>query len=149
MSKLQVPLVDAVYYKDGDDALKNHEDKRADSALRKSFDASSTAIRAASTVSILSRAAFTWARDLIQEVPKGNIKLRQGINKLLKVLAFSSDASLDIMQLITRAQAASVPVRRQSWLKNWTVDTKSKQNLTMAPFSGQKLFGDALQPVLI
>ncbi|XP_042333486.1 uncharacterized protein LOC121935728 [Sceloporus undulatus] len=158
MTKLQIPLVDApvsslvtsaVYARDGEESLKLPEDKRADSALKRCFEASSTAIRAASSTSILTRAAHLWAKDLMLEVPKGNTRLCQGINKLLKVLAFAANSSLDIVQFSSRAQAASIPVRRCLWLKNWQVNTRSKQNLTLALFSGTKLFGEALDPVLI
>ncbi|KAH0617727.1 hypothetical protein JD844_016250 [Phrynosoma platyrhinos] len=92
MIKLQVPLVNApvsalvtlaVCSKDGEDSLKNPEDKRADSALKKSFDTSSTGIRAASSISILSRAVYLWAKDLILE---GNIKNELLANRLLEFL---------------------------------------------------------------
>ncbi|KAH0619590.1 hypothetical protein JD844_000322 [Phrynosoma platyrhinos] len=100
---------------------------------------------AASAVSILSKATCISTKDLIPKVP-GEI---QGINKLLKVAAFTADASLDIMQFNARTQATSLLVRGQIWLKSKLVDARLKHNLKFSPFTGGTLFRESLDPLLV
>lgn len=158
MDKLKVPLVDApvsalvsssVFSRDGEDTLRSPEDRRAEGALKKVHEASSTAIRAATTVSMVSRAALQWSKDLLEMLPHSDTRVRQTLNKIIKAWAFTADATLDTVQQCARAQSAAVAVRRQFWLKSWNVDSRSKQNLSYTPFLGTKLFGESLEPVLV
>ncbi|XP_070806291.1 uncharacterized protein [Pituophis catenifer annectens] len=131
-----------------DDALKP-EDKRGEYALRNMHQAAAWAIKASTAASFFNRASLLWLRQMQARVPPSDLHLHQDINKLIAAMEFSADATLDTAKFASRAISSSVVARRLLWLHQWQADMKYKWKLASAPFKGSKLFGEALEPILV
>lgn len=68
---------------------------------------------------------------------------------MLKAGSFTADATLDGMIFASRALASSVVARRGLWLRAWQADIHSKQLVAAYPYKGGKLFGPALDRILV
>lgn len=154
---LQVPLVDApvialhsssLISVDGQGSIRDRLDRKADSALRNAHKATTMSIRASAIASIVSRAAIVWTRKLLQLIPDDR-RLNEGVNRLLKAVSFTTDAALDSMVFSSRAMASAASARRALWLRPWQVDDNSKAIVSDYPFQGGRLFGDALNKILV
>ncbi|KAJ6653623.1 hypothetical protein lerEdw1_009057 [Lerista edwardsae] len=97
---------------------------------------------------MFSRAAFLWTRELLADfdVPE---EVRKDLRKIEAATAFAADATADAVQLSARSMAASVTVRQNTWLRHWDVDAASQSRVIGLPFKGEKLFGEALVPLLV
>lgn len=155
---LQVPLVDApvvdlqspgLLSEDGQGSVRDNLDKRVDTALRRTHEAIAMTIKASVTTSMVCRAAIVWARKLLQLLPENNRRVLEGATRLLKAASFSSDASLDAATFASRAMASSAVARRGIWLRAWPADLRAKNIVSSYPFQGEKLFGEALERILI
>lgn len=73
----------------------------------------------------------------------------QDINKVMTAMEFSVDAMLNTVRFASRAITSSVATCQLLWLRQWQVDAKHKWRLASAPFTGDRLFGDALDPILV
>ncbi|KAL8185532.1 UNVERIFIED_CONTAM: hypothetical protein K2H54_054470 [Gekko kuhli] len=152
MEDLKVVLVDAlvvalhlraVMPKDGGNNLKDAMDTKNDAALKKAHEAMSLAIRSAAALLNFTRATAIWADNLLQNSEVSLLVLRRTLQKMKRAAEFAADASQDNIQFCARAQAASIIVCRNIWLKHWKVDTLSKSNLATEKFSGRLLFGES------
>ncbi|KAL8221158.1 UNVERIFIED_CONTAM: hypothetical protein K2H54_060202 [Gekko kuhli] len=82
--------------------------------------------------------------------PKGLVCPPETLLKMKRVAEFAVDTSQDSIQFCARAQAATIIIHRNIWLKYWKVDSLSKSNLAMEKFSGRLLFGESnLDKVLV
>lgn len=54
------------------------------------------AIKASASASIVSWAAIVWMRKLTQLLPEGSRQTLEGTNRMMKAVAFMSDATLDV-----------------------------------------------------
>lgn len=55
----------------------------------------------------------------------------------------------DAAKFTSRAIASAVMARHMLWLHNWQADAKSKWKLASEPFTGGKVFGEAMEPILV
>lgn len=158
METLRQPIIDqpiaalssaAIIPAQGEGGPKDPLDKRVESALRRNFEASSQTFRASAANSIMARAAYLWAEELASSDPSLSRTAKSTLKKIALASAFAADASFDSVQLSARAMAASVTARRNIWLRHWDVDAGSQSRLVGVPFKGSKLFGEALDPILI
>ena len=84
---------------DADGLPKDPCDRKIELALRKSFEASATSLRASTASSLFARAVYSWASDLSaasSSIPK---EIKDEFKKMALAAAFSADASLDAIQL--------------------------------------------------
>lgn len=65
------------------------------------------------------------------------------------MVAFAADASGDTLQFAAKAMSADVAARRFTCLRSWDVDTASLAKVVSVHFQGTKLFGEALDPLLV
>lgn len=112
-------------------------------------EATAITIKALSTASIVSRAAIVWMRKLIQLLPEGDKRSLEGANRVMKADAFTADATLDALTFCSQAMASEIVARRGIWLRAWQADLRSKNFVSAYPFQGEKLFGDALDRILV
>lgn len=157
LEKLKVLVVDipvaafsrTVIPLEGDGGPRNPCDKRVETALKRVFESTSNAPRTSAATLVFARAIILWA----EELPKQDFKLSKHTKDTLKKMALSAayaaDASLESMQFCSRAIVSNVVARRNVWLRHWEVDTGSQASLAASPFSGSKLFGQVLDPLLI
>lgn len=106
-------------------------------------------IKASVTTSMVSRTAIVRAHKLIQLLPENNRRLLEGATRLLKAASFSSDVTLDASTFASRAMASSAVARRGIWLRAWPADLRVKNIVVAYPFQSEKLFGNALNRILI
>ncbi|XP_034290509.1 uncharacterized protein LOC117675694 [Pantherophis guttatus] len=125
------------------------EDKKLERSLVKDHQASAWSIQASSAASFFNRASILWLRQLQERLPPSDMRSHQDINKILAAVEFSADATLNAARFSAKAIGASVTSRRLLWLRQWQADVRNKWRLASAPFSGNYLFGPALDPLLI
>uniref|UniRef100_A0A2D4J9D0 Lamina-associated polypeptide 2 alpha C-terminal domain-containing protein n=1 Tax=Micrurus lemniscatus lemniscatus TaxID=129467 RepID=A0A2D4J9D0_MICLE len=82
-------------------------------------------------------------------IPATNIRAHQDVAKLIAAAEFSADATFNIVKFSSRAIASQIAARRLFWLRHWQANVKHKWWLASAPISENKLFGSALEPLLI
>ncbi|XP_070798961.1 uncharacterized protein [Pituophis catenifer annectens] len=154
---LQLPTVDApvanltassVISNDVADGLRS-EDRKAEFTFRRTHNAAAWAVKAATSASFFSRACLIWLRQLHERLPPADSRLRQDVNKLVAATEYTADASLNAAKFALRALVSSVTSRRLLWLKNWRADAKSRWRLASTPYKGSRLFGEALDPILV
>ncbi|KAJ6663967.1 hypothetical protein lerEdw1_008921 [Lerista edwardsae] len=148
MQRFRTPVVDApvaaigsssVLPVDSDGLPRDPVDRRIEQAVRRAFDAAAGSLRASVAGSMFSRAVFLWIRELLADfdVPA---EVRKDLKKIEAASAFAADATADAVQLSARSMAASVTVRRNTWLRHWDVDAASQSRVIGLPFKGGKLF---------
>ncbi|XP_032092319.1 LOW QUALITY PROTEIN: extracellular calcium-sensing receptor-like [Thamnophis elegans] len=125
------------------------EDKKADIVLRKMFQAITWAIRAAGSASFFNRSMVLWLEQLRDRTPASEVRLLQDISKMLAATQFSADATLDAVKYASRSMSSSVASRRLLWLRHWQAESQMKWYLMGADYTREKLFGTALDPLLV
>lgn len=122
--------------------------QRIELSLKRSFETSSQALRAAASNSLMARATCFWAEDMALKEPKLSKRAKNSLKKISLAAALTADSSYDARQLSARAMAPNVAARRNIWLRQWDGDSSSVSGLVGVPFKGEK-FGEALEPFLI
>ncbi|XP_070605566.1 titin-like [Erythrolamprus reginae] len=154
---LQVPKIDrpvvalaspTFVSNDTDDAL-GGEDRKAEVTLRKSHQVASWAVKSSLSASFFNRTSLLWLKEMQARIPATDLRTHQDIKKLVAAAEFSADATLNSAKFASRAIASSVIARRLLWLRHWQADMKFKWKLASSPYKGDKLFGDALEPLLV
>lgn len=154
---LQVPVVDgpivtlappSVMTDTPEDALRP-EDRRIEQSLRKAHQSAAWAVKASTAASFFNQASLMWLIQLQDKIPVVDVRAHQDLNKLSATLEFSADAMLGAARFASKAIASTVASRRLLWLRLWQVDAKQKWQLASAPFSGECLFGESLEPLLV
>lgn len=77
------------------------------------------------------------------------MRLKQDLSKIIEAVQFSGDATLNSAHFASKSLASSIAARRLVWLHHWQADARHKWRLASVPFTGNKLFGDPLQPFLV
>lgn len=88
-------------------------------------------------------------RKLIQLIPEDCRRALEGATRMLKAVSFMSDATLDAMVFASRFLSSAAAARRTIWLRAWPTTYQDKAIVTSCPFQGDKLFGEALERILI
>lgn len=122
-------------------------DRRADHSLQRSHQRDAWAIHSPTSASFFKRTTLIWLRHLQENVPASDIQLHQDLNKIVAAVQFSADTTLHSAHFVAKAMASSVAARGLIWLRNWQADTHHKWHLAYAPFMGERLFGEALDPL--
>ncbi|XP_039222345.1 uncharacterized protein LOC120318592 isoform X3 [Crotalus tigris] len=125
------------------------EDKKFESALCRSHQASAWAVKASTSLAFFARVSIMWLRELQDLVPPDQVCVHQTLTKLVAASQYMADASLHAARYSSRAIAADISARRLLWLKNWHADLKAKWCLAIQPYNGRHLFGEALNPYLV
>lgn len=153
MTSLKILFVDAsvasmsssaIIPSEGEGGLKDLCDKWVEAALQRDFQVAASAFRASVANSTMARGAFVWAKYLAAQDHDLSNKAKSMLKKITMADALSADASLDALRFNVHAMAANVVARR-----NWEVDIGSQNRLVGVPFQGEKLFGQALDPILV
>lgn len=134
---------------DGHGNLRDPVDRKADFALKKAHEAAILSIKAAASDSIVSRASIVWMRKLVQLIPDEDCHAMEGANRVLKAACYTADATLDSMVFASKSISSAAAARRTLWLKAWHTSYQDKLIVTGYPFQGDRLFGDALDKILI
>lgn len=141
---LIVPTVDppvvalssaVVILSEGEEGPKDATDKRMEFFLKRSFEASAMALKAASANSIMARAAYVWANKVAasSKLPK---RFRSQLKKISLAAAFASDSLYDALQLSARALATNAVARRHLWTWRWEGNSASLTQVVNIPFKG-------------
>lgn len=130
------------------DGLKS-EDRKFELSFRKAHQAAAWAIKTATATSFFHRAALIWLRPLQERLPPEETRWHQDINKIIAATEYSADASLSSAKFASRMLVSTVTSRRLFWLRNWKTEAKAKWKLAATPYENAKLFGTALDPLLI
>lgn len=107
------------------------------------------ALRASAANSVFSHAIVFWAEDLAKTDSNLSKQAKGTLRKISLSATFTTDASLDSLQFCSRAMASNVVDKRNVWLLSWDLDAGSQVRLATSSFNGKKLFGQALNLVLI
>lgn len=125
------------------------EDKRLENSLVRSHQATAWSIKSTMAASFFNRASILWLKQLQARLPISDVRSQQDISKVIVALEYSADATLNSSRFAAKAIGSSVAARRLLWLRQWQADAKSKWRLASSSFSGPKLFGAALEPLLV
>ncbi|XP_034289304.1 uncharacterized protein LOC117675085 [Pantherophis guttatus] len=125
------------------------EDRRLENSLVRSHQATAWSVKSAMAASFFNRASILWLRQLQARLPISDIRSQQDISKVIVALEYSADATLNSSRFAAKAIGSSVAARRLLWLRHWQADSKSKWRLASSSFGGPKLFGAALEPLLV
>lgn len=131
---------------EGEGGPKDATDKRVDTFLKRSFEATALALKAASATSVMARVAFVWAKE-VSSSSKLSKKFRSQLKKIYLAAAFASDSSYDALQLSARALASNTVATCNLWLRQW--DSASLSRVVNRSFQGAKLFEQGLEPLLV
>lgn len=122
MAALGVP---SILPSDSEGFPRDAVDKCTESAARKAFEASTNALKASISTSLFTRVSYLWIQGIVNQC---NIPgpAQRDMKKLSLVTAFMADATLDAIQWNSRAIGVNVMVRRNTWLRNWDIDSVSQ-----------------------
>lgn len=90
-----------------------------------------------------------WLQQLQDKLPADDTRLQQDLNKIIAAVQFSADTMLNTARFASKTMASALAARRLLWLRHWQADAHHKWRLSSAPFTGDKLFGPALDPLLV
>ncbi|XP_060542672.1 neuronal membrane glycoprotein M6-b isoform X1 [Pantherophis guttatus] len=125
------------------------EDRKTERSLIKGHQASAWSVQAASAASFFNRASILWLKQLQSRLPASEVRAHQDINKIMAAVEFSADATLNAARFSAKAIGSTVTSRCLLWLKHWQADVRNKWRLASSSYAGDKLFGAALDPLLI
>ncbi|XP_034281058.1 uncharacterized protein LOC117670189 [Pantherophis guttatus] len=125
------------------------EDRRLEHSLVRSHQATAWSIRSTMAASFFNRASILWLKQLQARLPISDVRAQQDISKVIVALEYSADATLNSSRFAAKAIGSTVTSRRLLWLRQWQADSKSKWRLASSAFEGPKLFGAALDPLLV
>ncbi|XP_013907089.1 PREDICTED: uncharacterized protein LOC106537477 [Thamnophis sirtalis] len=130
------------------DAL-NPEEKRTEMALILAHKSAAWAVRSAMAASFFTRTSLLWLKQMQARFPVTDLQTHKDLNNLIAAAEFSADATLNSVRFASRAIGNSLTARRLLWLRPWQSNIKFKWKLASTHFKGDKLFGEALEPILI
>lgn len=125
------------------------EDKRSEHSLIKAHQAAAWLVKASMAYSFFNRASILWLRQLQERLPISDTRAQQDVNKIMAVLEYSADATLNASCFVAKAFGSTVASHRLLWLHQWQADAKTKWRLASSPFAGDKLFGAPLETLLV
>ncbi|XP_070807548.1 uncharacterized protein [Pituophis catenifer annectens] len=115
-----------------DEAL-TPEDRRTEVNLRKAYNASAWAVKAATAASFFNRTSLLWLKEMQAKIPATDVQAHKDLNNLIMAAEFSADATLNAARFASRSLASSVTARRLLWLRYWQATVRSKWKLASAP----------------
>lgn len=68
---------------------------------------------------------------------------------MVSALEFSADATLNASRFAAKCIGSTITSRHLLWLRQWQANAKNKWRLASAPYAGDKLFGESLEPLLV
>ena len=130
--------------------LSDPMDKRMDSLLKKSWDASQGNLKPAMAATVVARNLEHWLTQVKAHIESDTPKetLLASFPTLINGVKYLADASAESIRMSARASALSNSARRALWLKTWQGDSASKVKLCGIPLTGDLLFGPGLEAVL-
>ncbi|XP_013907088.1 PREDICTED: uncharacterized protein LOC106537476 [Thamnophis sirtalis] len=131
------------------DGALNPEEKKIEMALVMGHKSAAWAVKSAMAASFFNRTSLLWLKQMRARIPVTDLQTHEDINNLIAAAEFSADATLNSVRFASKSIGSSVTGRRVLWLRNWKSNMKFKWKLACAPFKGEKLFGEALEPILI
>lgn len=131
-------------------SLQDPLDKRIDSSLRMSWEASTSTLKPGVASACVARSLMVWLSQLEECVQNKTSReaILASLPMLKKATAFMIDASTDTIKSSAKAAALSNSARRALWLKSWKGDIGSKTKLCSIPCEGNFLFGPVLDELL-
>lgn len=131
-------------------SLRDPLDKKIDSCLRRTWEASATGLKPNIASTCVARSLLVWLNQLEDHVRNKTPRetLLSSLPTLKKAAAFLADASTDAIKLTAKSAALSNSARRALWIKNWSGDVSSKNRLCTIPCEGDLLFGSVLNDLL-
>ena len=130
--------------------LSDPMDRRMDSLLKKSWDASQGNLKPAMAATVVARNLEHWLLQIKAHIEAGTPKetILSSFPTLLSGVRYLADASAESIRMSARSAALSNSARRALWLKTWQGDSASKVKLCGIPLTGDLLFGPGLEAVL-
>lgn len=143
MKRTSLPIEDA-------GSLQDPMDRRVDTCLRRSWEASTAALKPDVASACVARTLIVWLGQLEEHVRGGTPReaILSSLPMLKKAAAFLADASSDSIKMTAKAAALSNSARRALWLRGWRGDVSSKSRLCSIPCDGGFLFGSVLDDLL-
>ncbi|KAG8566014.1 hypothetical protein GDO81_013062 [Engystomops pustulosus] len=141
--KTDLPFEDAIQ-------LRDPMDRKADSLLKKAWEAAMLNLKVNIATTSVSRTLFFWLSELENHIKTGTSRemLLDTIPMLKSATAFIADASAEGVRFSAKESALSNSVRRAIWLRQWSGDCRSKAKLCSLPFQGEYVFGAELDAIL-
>ncbi|XP_069827931.1 uncharacterized protein [Dendropsophus ebraccatus] len=143
VKKTSLPFEDA-------SQLKDPIDRKMDSLLRRSWDASAAAINPNIAATTVARSLFLWLEELEKRIEDKTSReeLLSSVPMLKLATAYLVDISAESVRFAAKAAALTNSSRRALWLKSWQGDNLSKTKLCAIPFEGTQVFGSVLDTIL-
>ncbi|XP_029448605.1 uncharacterized protein LOC115086312 [Rhinatrema bivittatum] len=131
----------------GGTALRDTQDRKLETFLKKVFEVSALGMRAVMCTSLTQRASLLWVQQLLtsQQLPPDEAAQADSLES---AIAYGADALYDLFRVLARSMVSVVAARRLLWLRNWAADTSSKSSLGSLPFRGKFLFGNDLDQII-
>ncbi|XP_071973635.1 uncharacterized protein [Engystomops pustulosus] len=141
--KTDLPFEDAIQ-------LKDPLDRKADSLLKKTWEASMLNLKANIATTSVARTMFFWLSGLENHIRSGTPRdvILDTMPTLKSATAFIADASAEGVRFSAKEGALSNATRRTLWLRQWSGDFRSKSKLCGIPFQGEYVFGPDLDAIL-
>lgn len=130
--------------------LKDQMDRRAETILRRAWEANAAAMSPALASACIARNADTWVCKLMDHVSRTS-KSKEVLDSLEVIgnaVAYLADAAVETVRTTAKTGALLNSARRALWVKTWDGDSSSKTHLCGLPFEGTLLFGAGLDQAL-
>ena len=130
--------------------LKDPMDRRAETSLRRAWEANAAALSPALASACIARNANSWTStlmDLVTQVTDSK-DILESIQLIGSAVAYLADAAVETVRSSAKTGALLNSARRAVWVKMWNGDLASKNRLCGLPFEGSLLFGTGLDQAL-
>ncbi|XP_077329997.1 uncharacterized protein LOC143964168 [Lithobates pipiens] len=130
--------------------IKDQMDRRAETILRRAWEANASAMSPALASACIARNADMWISKLIDHISQTS-KSKEVLDSLEVVgsaVAYLADAAVETVRTTAKSAALLNSARRALWVKTWDGDGSSKTRLCGLPFEGSLLFGAGLDQAL-
>ena len=130
--------------------IKDMMDRRAESLLRKAWEANSAALSPALAAACVARNTDIWVETLTEHLARNTEaeEVVESLTVIRKAIAYLADAAIESARASAKTAALINSARRAVWIKAWEGDATSKGKLCGIPFQGSLLFGKDLDDVL-
>ncbi|XP_040215686.1 lamina-associated polypeptide 2-like [Rana temporaria] len=131
-------------------SIKDLMDRRAESLLRKAWEANTASMAPALAATCVARNADLWVEKLAEHLGQftESEEILGSLSLIGKAVAYLADAALETAKASAKTAALINSSRRAIWVKAWDGDVTSKGKLCGLPFQGSLLFGQGLDDVL-
>ncbi|XP_040192736.1 uncharacterized protein LOC120926675 isoform X2 [Rana temporaria] len=130
--------------------LRDPMDRRAETSLRRAWEANAAALSPALASACVARNANSWISKLLEHVSQGSDskEILESLQLIGSAVAYLADASVETVRSTAKTGALLNSARRAVWVKMWNRDLASKNRLCGLPFEGSLLFGSGLDQAL-